>query len=93
MYGMPVIDAIRNAATPMIGGISVPPVEATASVAAAKSGLNPWRFIKGMVKIPVVVAFATGEPLIEPNSALAPTAASAGPARVRRVAWSASLMK
>lgn len=39
MYGMPVMDAIRNAETPMIGGSSVPPVEATASVAAANGPL------------------------------------------------------
>jgi len=32
----------------------IPPVEATASTAAAKWGMNPARFIMGMVKVPVM---------------------------------------
>ncbi len=35
MYGIPVISTMMKAPAPMIGGISTPPVEAQASVAAA----------------------------------------------------------
>ncbi|MPN55083.1 hypothetical protein SDC9_202762 [bioreactor metagenome] len=35
-YGIPVISAIRNAVAPITGGIIWPPVDATASTAAAK---------------------------------------------------------
>ena len=39
MYGTPRLSAIRNAAAPIIGGISCPPVEAAASTAPANSPL------------------------------------------------------
>ena len=38
-YETPMLSAIRNAAAPIIGGISCPPVEAVASTAPANSGL------------------------------------------------------
>ena len=39
VYGTLRNSAIRNAAAPMIGGISCPPVDAAASTAPANSGL------------------------------------------------------
>ena len=68
-----------NAAAPMIGGMICPPVEAVASVAAAKWGLNPAFFISGMVNDPEATVLATEEPETIPCSPEATTAAFAGP--------------
>ena len=59
--------AITKAAAPMIGGMICPPVEATASTPAAKCGLNPVRFISGMVIGPSTITLATAEPEMVPN--------------------------
>src|SRR5699024_10323452 len=71
--------AIMKAADPMIGGMSCPPVEAVASVAAATWGLNPAFFIIGMVNDPDATVFATAEPETIPCRPEATTAAFAGP--------------
>jgi len=67
----------------MTGGVSCPPVEATASTAPANSGLKPERFIIGMVKAPVAATLATLLPEIMPMKPLEMTATWAGPARLR----------
>ena len=54
LNGTPRYCIIRNAADPMIGGMIMPPVEATDSTAPANSGENPTFFIIGMVNTPVV---------------------------------------
>jgi len=63
----------------MIGGKIDPPLEAIASVAAAKTGLYPCRFINGIVNEPVATTLAVGAPLIVPNKALVRTAILAIP--------------
>lgn len=65
----------------MIGGISDPPVEATASMAPATEGRTPVFFISGMMNVPIVITLATGEPEIIPIRALENTAVLAGPPR------------
>ena len=67
----------------MIGGVNIPPVEATASTAPATCGLKPIRFIKGIVNVPVVTTFAAGEPEIIPIRAEERIAVFAGPPRKR----------
>ena len=67
----------------MTGGMSWPPVLAAASMAPAKNGRKPARFIKGIVKVPVVTTFATALPDSDPMKALAIAAVFAGPPRVR----------
>ncbi len=62
-----------------MGGVNCPPVEATASTAAAKSALYPTFFINGIVIVPVVATLAMALPLIIPKRALANTATFAGP--------------
>ena len=71
---------MMNAPAPMIGGMSGPPVEAAASTPAANRGVNPARFISGMVITPVVTTLATEEPEIEPIRPEASTATWPGPA-------------
>ncbi|CAI8364757.1 MAG: Uncharacterised protein [Gammaproteobacteria bacterium] len=63
----------------MIGGINCPPVEAAASIPAAKRPLNPLDFIRGIVITPVDAVFATAEPLIVPVRADDRTATKAAP--------------
>ena len=58
-----------------------PPVEAAASTAAATWALKPIFFIMGMVKDPVITAFAVLLPEIDPISPLDRTATFAGPPR------------
>ena len=70
---------MTKAAAPMIGGAICPPVEATASTAAAKGRGYPRRIIIGMVKLPVVATFATAEPEIMPKRPLAIVAILAAP--------------
>ena len=78
----------------MMGGANCPPVEATASTAAANSGLYPVFFMSGMVIAPVVATLARALPLIMPMSALATTETLAGPPAVRPTRVSArSLIK
>ena len=79
--GMPMYSTIRNAAAPMIGGVSCPFVEDATSTAPAFSAGNPTFFITGMVKVPVVTTLAMDEPEIIPVIAEDTTAALAGPPR------------
>ena len=58
-----------------------PPVDATASMAAAASGLKPVRFIIGMVSQPSTMTLATAEPEIVPNMLEETTATLPGPPR------------
>ena len=51
------------------------------------------RFIKGMVKVPVVMTLATAEPDTEPNMPLVTTATLAGPPAWWPVSASAKSMK
>ncbi len=84
--------AMMKAAAPMMGGVNIPPVEAQASMAPAISAVYPVRFIRGMVKVPVVTTFPTGEPEIIPISALETTAVLAGPPRNRPATeWARSM--
>ena len=57
---------MTKAPAPIIGGISCPPVDAAASMPAAKRGLKPERIIIGIVIIPVDAVVATAEPETEP---------------------------
>src|SRR4030042_2399171 len=78
-YGVSINSAMMNAPAPIMGGMIWPPVEATASTAAAKGGRKPRRFIIGMVKAPVVTTFAEALPEMVPHMALATVATLAGP--------------
>ena len=60
---------MMNAAEPMIGGMICPPVEPTASKAAAHLAGKPDFFIIGIVNTPVPITFAMALPEIMPNSA------------------------
>src|SRR5699024_2064974 len=71
--------AMIKAAEPIIGGISWPPVEAVASVAAATCGLKPAFFMIGIVNEPEATDFATAEQEHIHCSPEATTAALAGP--------------
>ena len=70
---------MMKAAAPMIGGISWPLVEAATSTEAALCGGKPRRFIRGMVKVPVVTVLAMEEPEMIPIIPEAATEALAGP--------------
>ena len=74
---------MRNAATPITGGMSCPPVEAQVSTAPANSLEYPVLIIIGMVMLPVVTTFAAIEPEMVPMQPLAMTAVCAGPDRKR----------
>ena len=65
----------------MTGGMICPFTDEATSTAPAASGLKPTRFIKGMVKVPVVTVFAMEDPEIKPVMAEETTAAFAGPPR------------
>ena len=65
----------------MMGGMIWPPVDATASMAAAASGLNPVRFIMGMVSQPSTMTLATADPEMVPNRLDDTTATLPGPPR------------
>ena len=91
-YGICVHELIMKAPAPITGGMSWPPVEDAASTAAANRGVNPDRFINGMVREPVPTVFATALPEILPIKPLASTAIFAGPPTVLPIAVSASLM-
>ena len=62
-----------------MGGVIWPPVEATASTAAASAGGYPSRFISGIVRVPVVATLATALPLTVPKAAEAMVAILAAP--------------
>src|SRR5699024_2078002 len=68
-----------NAAAPMTGGSSCPLEEAATSTPPATFGRNPVFFINGMVNVPVVTAFATELPEMDPIIPDDTTAALAGP--------------
>ena len=72
---------MMKAAMPITGGVIWPPVEAQASIAAARCGLNPARFMSGIVTVPTVITFDTMFPEIEPNSDEPTIAIFAGPPR------------
>src|SRR5690606_11956120 len=59
--------AMMNATAPMTGGISCPPVDATASIAAAECGLYPALRMRGMVITPVDRTLETALPEIVPK--------------------------
>ena len=81
--------AIRNPAAPITGGVICPPVEATASKAAAFLLSKPACFMSGMVTTPVETTLDTALPEMEPNSAEATTAIFAEPPRVRPISAAA----
>ena len=66
---------------PMTGGMICPPVEALASIAAARCGRKPTRIISGMVTTPMVMMLDTTLPEIVPNSDEPTIAILAGPPR------------
>ncbi len=72
---------MMKAAIPMTGGVIWPPVEAQASIAAARWGRNPARFISGIVTVPTVMTFETMLPEIDPNKDEPTIAILAGPPR------------
>ena len=76
---MPTYSIIRKAAAPITGGVNWPLVDAATSTAPALVPGNPTRFIRGIVKVPVVATLAIDEPEISPVVAEATTAALAGP--------------
>ena len=92
-YGTPRNSAITKEAAPITGGMIWPPVDATASMAAAASGLNPVRFIIGMVSQPSTMTLATAEPEIVPNMLEDTTATLPGPPRWAPARPLARLMK
>ncbi len=57
---------MRNATAPITGGSMAPPVDAAASIAAARSAGMPMLFMIGMLTGPVVATSATGLPDTEP---------------------------
>ncbi len=72
---------MMKAAAPITGGINCPPVEPTASIAAARMRENPDRTISGMVTMPTATTLLTAAPEIMPNSAEPTTAIFAAPPR------------
>ena len=68
----------------MIGGMIWPPVEATASTAAANGGLKPLRFISGIVIGPSTITLATALPDTVPNRLELTTATLPGRRRCAR---------
>src|SRR6056297_1641811 len=85
-YGIPVTSAIRNATTPITGGMICPPDDAAASTAPANVGRKPARLMIGIVNTPVETTLAIGEPESVPNAPEATIAACAGPPVIREVA-------
>src|SRR6185503_20610953 len=76
---------MRNAATPMTGGMSWPPREDADSIAAAVAGGMPAPIMAGMVAEPMVIAFAAPLPLTVPTH-IDPTTADCGNACGERMA-------
>jgi hypothetical protein len=77
----------------MTGGSNIPPLEATASTPAAKAGLKPVFFIRGMVTAPVIIMLATGEPVMLPTRALDATDVWAGPPLIFRPTHMPTMVK
>ncbi len=77
----------------MTGGISWPPFDALASIAAACSGLKPDFFIIGIVMTPVARMLETTMPLIDPKSDDASTEIFAAPPRKRPISASEMSLK
>ena len=57
---------MMNATAPITGGSIAPPLEAVASIAAARTAGMPIFFMIGMVSGPVVATSAVGLPETEP---------------------------
>ena len=72
---------MRNAAAPITGGMICPPVDATASMAAAMCAGYPVCFMSGMLKAPLIATLATALPDTVPNSAEDTTDTLAAPPR------------
>ncbi len=70
---------MTKAAAPITGGMICPPVEATASTAAANGGRKPVRFISGIVIGPSTITLATALPETVPNRLDETTATLPGP--------------
>ena len=70
-----------------------PPVDAVASIAAAASGLNPVRFIMGIVSQPSTMTLATAEPEMVPKRLDDTTATLPGPPRCAPATALARCMK
>ena len=68
-----------KAEAPITGGMTVPPVEAAASIPPATEGRYPVLIIIGIVIFPVIATLAEAEPEILAVIKLAPTAALAPP--------------
>ncbi len=92
-YEMPTYSTMRKAAAPMTGGMSCPLTDAATSMAPALVLGNPTRFMRGMVKVPVVTTLAMEEPEMTPLRPEATTAAFAGPPRMWPSREKATLMK
>jgi hypothetical protein len=73
---------MMNEAAPMTGGMIIPPVPATATTAAEKTGLKPAPVIRGIVKVPVAATLPTALPLIMPMRPLATMDTFASPPMV-----------
>jgi hypothetical protein len=89
---IPVNSAMTKAAAP-ITEADLTTCEAVASTAQAKGGLNPVRFIRGMVSHPSTITLATALPEMVPNSALEMHEIFPGPPRVQPVMAEAKSMK
>jgi len=72
---------MMKAAAPITGGMSWPPVEPTASIAAARVREKPERDINGMVTMPTAMTLLTAAPEIRPNRPEPTTAILAAPPR------------
>ena len=92
-YGTTRNSAITKAAAPITGGMIWPPVEATASTAAANGGRKPVRFIRGMVIGPSTITLATALPETVPNRLEETIATLPGPPAVWPVIDMAKSMK
>ncbi|CAM3946802.1 hypothetical protein CESP606_18160 [Cereibacter sphaeroides] len=90
---MPTNSTIRKAAAPITGGMICPLTDEATSTAPAFSDEKPTRFIRGMVKVPVVTTLAMEEPEMRPVMAEPTTAALAGPPRSAPRPAKASWMK
>ncbi len=84
---------MMKAAIPMTGGVIWPPVEAQASIAAARWGRNPARFISGIVTVPTVITFETMLPEIDPKRDDPTIAILAGPPRYLPISAIATSVK
>ena len=84
---------MMNAAAPITGGMSWPPIDAHASTPAANAGRYPARIISGIVNAPVVTALAMALPLTVPKRPLEMTATLPAPPREAPATASAASVK